>query len=227
MLPYPASVGGGAHQNPTYLRVGEPINTFYGWVFAGLDSLGQPYFKDLDGDGKDSPGDRTILGNAQPKYTGGLTNRLTYRNFDLSVFLQWSVGNKIYNINRSVLTTAGGVANQLEDVATGARGVPTPRIGTTFESRESDLFVEDGSYLRGKNIRLGYTFPHKWLRAMRLQNMSRLELYVSAQNFFTVTKYTGYDPEITEYAWTNLAQGFDYGTYPQVRQITFGFSAGF
>jgi len=227
VLPYPASVGGGAHQNPTYLRVGQPINTFYGWVFAGLDSLGQPYFKDLDGDGKDSPGDRTILGNAQPKYTGGLTNRLTYRNFDLSVFLQWSVGNKIYNINRSVLTTAGGVENQLEDVATGARGVPTPRIGTTFESRESDLFVEDGSYLRGKNIRLGYTFPDQWLRAMRLQHMSRLEFYVSAQNFFTVTKYTGYDPEITEYASSNLAQGFDYGTYPQVRQITFGFSAGF
>ena len=227
VLNYPASVGGGAHQNPTYLKVGQPINTFYGWVFAGLDSTGQPTYKDLDGDGQDSPGDRTILGSAQPKYTGGLSNRFTYRNFNLSVFVQWSVGNKIYNINRSVLTTAGGVDNQLEDVAAGAHGVPRAKLGNTFESRETDLFLEDGSYLRGKNIRLGYTFPEQWLRGMHLQGMSRLELYVSAQNFFTITSYTGYDPEITEYASTNLAQGFDFGTYPQVRQITFGFTAGF
>jgi TonB-linked SusC/RagA family outer membrane protein len=227
VLDYPATVGGGAHQNPTYLKVGQPINTFYGWVFAGLDSTGQPTYKDLDGDGQDSPGDRTILGSAQPKYTGGLSNRFTYRNFDLSVFVQWSVGNKIYNINRSVLTTAGGVDNQLEDVAAGAHGVPRAKLGNTFESRETDLFLEDGSYLRGKNIRLGYTLPERWLRGMHLQSMSRLELYVSAQNFFTITNYTGYDPEITEYASTNLAQGFDFGTYPQVRQITFGFTAGF
>jgi hypothetical protein len=227
VLEYPASVGGGAHQDPTYLRVGQPINTFYGWVFDGLDSLGQPKFKDLDGDGKDSPGDRTILGSAQPKYTGGLTNAFKYRNFQLNVFLQWSVGNKIYNINRSLLTTAGGVANQLEDVATGAWGVPKPKLGNTYESRESDLFVEDGTYLRGKNIRLSYTVPSAWLRARHIEGLSRLELYVSAQNFFTITNYTGYDPEITEYSSMNLAQGFDYGTYPQVRQVTFGFTAGF
>src|SRR5204863_7603130 len=120
------------------------------------------------------------------------------------------VANKISTLIRSVPTPAGGVATQLEDVPAGSRGVQTPRIGTTFESRESDLCVEHGSYLRGKNIRLGYTFPDQWLRAMRLQHMSRLEFYVSAQNFFTVTKYTGYDPEITEYASSNLAQGFDY-----------------
>jgi len=106
-------------------------------------------------------------------------------------------------------------------------GVPRAKLGNTFESRETDLFLEDGSYLRGKNIRLGYTFPEQWLRGMHLQSISRLELYVSAQNFFTITSYTGYDPEITEYASTNLAQGFDFGTYPQVRQITFGFTAGF
>ncbi len=224
-------VGGGAHQNPTVLKVGEPINSFYGWVYDGLapDSLGhlRPVYKDLDGDGKDSPGDRTILGNAEPKYTGGLNNRFTFRNFELSVFLQWSVGNKIYNINRSLLTAAGGTVNQLEDVMTGGPGIPDPKIGNTFESRESNLFVENGSYLRGKNLRLGYNIPTAWLDAMPLKGMTRLQLYVSAQNFFTVTNYTGYDPEISEYATTNLAQGIDFGTYPQVRQITFGFTAGF
>ena len=222
----PYGVGGGAHQSPTVLKVGEPINSFYGWVYAGLQS-GQPVYQDLDGDGLITSSDRTILGNAQPKYTGGLTNRLTFRNFELSVLLQWSVGNKIYNINRSLLTAAGGTANQLTDVAVGGPGIPAPKIGNTFESRESDLFVEDGSYLRGKNIRLSYTLPATWLETMRLQAVRRLQLYVSAQNFFTVTNYTGYDPEISEYATTNLAQGFDFGTYPQVRQITFGFSAGF
>jgi len=102
-----------------------------------------------------------------------------------------------------------------------------PKIGNTFESRESSLFVEDGSYLRGKNLRLGYNVPTAWLDAMHLKGMTRLQLYISAQNFFTVTNYTGYDPEISEYASTNLAQGIDFGTYPQVRQITFGFTAGF
>ena len=221
-------VGGGAHQNPTVLKVGEPINSFYGWVYDGLarDTLGilRPVYKDLDGDGHDDgPGDERILGNAEPKYTGGLNNRFTFRNFELSVFLQWSVGNKIYNINRSLLTAAGGTVNQLQDVMTGR----DPKIGNTFESRESSLFVEDGSYLRGKNLRLGYNVPTTWLNAMHLSGMTRLQLYVSAQNFFTVTNYTGYDPEISEYASTNLAQGIDFGTYPQVRQITFGFTAGF
>ena len=222
----PYGVGGGAHQSPTVLKVGEPINSFYGWVYDSLAN-GQPVYKDLDGDGVITSADRTIIGNAQPSYTGGLANRFVFRNFELSILLQWSVGSKIYNINRSLLTAAGGTANQLVDVATGGRGIPTPKIGNTFESRESDLFVEDGSYLRGKNIRLAYSLPATWLQAVHLQGMSRLQLYVSAQNFFTVTNYTGYDPEISEYATTNLAQGFDYGTYPQVRQITFGFSAGF
>jgi len=226
LLVGPVGVGGGAHQNPTVLKVGQPINSFYGRVYAGVQG-GVVQYKDLNGDGEVTDEDRTTLGNAQPDYTGGLTNRFTFRNLELSVFLQWSVGNKLYNINRSLLTTGGGVANQLVDVATGGRGIPAPKIGNTFESTPSDLFVEDGSYLRGKNIRLSYTFPARWLQAMRLQRMSRLQLYVSAQNFFTVTNYTGYDPEISEYAGTNLAQGFDYGTYPQVRQITFGFTAGF
>src|SRR5439155_639838 len=159
--------------------------------------------------------------------TGGVVG------WETSLNLAWN-RNQVLNlgadsiiIDPSLLTAAGGTANQLADVAVGGPGIPAPKIGNTFESRESDLFVEDGSYLRGKNIRLSYTLPATWLETMRLQAVRRLQLYVSAQNFFTVTNYTGYDPEISEYATTNLAQGFDFGTYPQVRQITFGFSAGF
>lgn len=215
----PVGVGAGAHQNPTVLKVGEPVNSFYGWKYDRMEN-GQPVYQDLPGDG------RTIIGNAQPDYTGGLTNRLTYRNLELSAFLQWSVGNQIYNINRALLTSVSGDANQLRDVLNGGDGIPAPMLGNTFENRPSDLFVEDGSYLRGKNLRLGYNVPAGWFQRTGI-GLGSLLVYVSAQNFFTITDYTGFDPEISEYAATNLAQGFDFGSYPQTRQLTIGFQAGF
>src|SRR5439155_23660047 len=91
----PYGVGGGAHQSPTVLKVGEPINSFYGWVYDSLAS-GQPVYKDLDGDGVITSADRTIIGNAQPSYTGGLANRFVFRSFELSILLQRSVGSKLY-----------------------------------------------------------------------------------------------------------------------------------
>ena len=225
MIIGPAGVGAGANQNPTVLKVGQPINSFYGWVYSGMQN-GAPTYKDLNGDTTITDADRMIIGNAQPRYTGGFSNRFTWGNFGLTAFLQWSVGNKIYNINRALLTAAAGNNNQLADVAhAGTDGIPTPKIGNTFDSHPSTLFVENGSYLRGKNLRLDYNVPGQWLG--RMGSLNSLQLYVSAQNFFTNTKYSGYDPEITEYAQSNLAQGFDFGTFPQPRQITFGFNAGF
>jgi TonB-linked SusC/RagA family outer membrane protein len=223
----PEGVGAGANQNPTILKIGQPINAFYGWVFNGLQN-GQPTYKDLNGDGNITEADRTIIGSAQPNYTGGINNRVTYGNFGLSMFLQFSVGNKIYNINRSLLTTASGNgANQLVDVLqAGTGGIPAPKIGNTFDTRPSTLFVEDGAYLRGKNIRLDYAFPSAWLGA-HAGRLSSLQVYVSAQNFFTRTNYSGFDPEISEYAGSNIAQGFDFGTYPQPRQVTFGFNTSY
>jgi TonB-linked SusC/RagA family outer membrane protein len=221
----PVGVGSGANQNPTILRVGEPTNSFFGWRYAGMDASGQPTYADLNGDGEVNNSDRTILGNAQPDYVGGLNNRVTWGPLDLSLFIQWSMGNDIYNINRALLTSAAGNVNQLDDVLAGGEGIPTPRIGNTFDSRPSDLFIEDGSYVRGKNVRLAYTLPFTMLRRAGLGDVDNVQLYVSAQNFFTITDYTGFDPEITEYAGSNLAQGFDFGTYPQARQLTIGFTA--
>ena len=86
--------------------------------------------------------------------------------------------------------------------------------------------MEDGTYLRGKNIRLAYTFPTDLLSRLPAGRMSSLQVYVSAQNFFTRTDYTGFDPEISEYGGSNLQQGFDFGTYPQTKQFTIGFNAG-
>jgi TonB-dependent starch-binding outer membrane protein SusC len=222
-----ASVGAGANQDPTVLQVGEPTNAFFGYVYAGKDADGQVVYADLNNDGKVNSDDRTIIGNAQPNYIGGFTNDFGWKQLQLSVFLQWSVGNKIYNISRAILTQNAGNTNQLRDVLGNGYGIPLAKTGNTFDTSPSNLFVEDGSYLRGKNIRLSYAIPGIWLERARMNHVDNLRVYVSAQNFFTRTKYSGYDPELNEYSSTNLAQGFDFGTYPQPRQITFGFNAGF
>lgn len=227
LIANPAGVGAGANQNPTVLKVGSPINSFRGYVFSGLDEDGRPTYADLNGDTAVTEADQRIIGSAQPDYTGGLTNRFTWGRLGLDVFLQFSVGNDIYNINRALLTNAAGNNNQLRDVNTPGGTIPTPRLGNTYDTRPSTLFVEDGSYIRGKNIRLSYDVPAAFIGRYAGRRMSSLQLYVSAQNFFTITDYTGYDPEISEYALSNLAQGIDFGTYPQARQITFGFNAGF
>ncbi|HET9004515.1 MAG TPA: SusC/RagA family TonB-linked outer membrane protein, partial [Gemmatimonadaceae bacterium] len=222
-----AGVGAGAGQNPTILRVGEPTNSFFGWVYDGKDAAGMVKYKDVNGDGTVTSEDRVILGNAQPNYVGGFTNDFGWNRWSLSVFLNFSVGNKIYNINRALLTNTAGTFNQLRDVLGNGRGINKPLTGNTFETNPSDLFVEDGTYLRGKNIRLSYDLPTTWLGRTRMSGLNTLRVYVSAQNFFTRTDYTGYDPELNEYSSDNLGQGFDFGSYPQPRQITFGFNAGF
>jgi TonB-linked SusC/RagA family outer membrane protein len=226
----PVGVGAGAVQNPTILKVGQPINSFYGYVYSGM-SNGQPTYADLDGDGDISTADQQIIGNAEPTYTGGFTNNLTFGNFGLSVFITFSQGNKIYNITRALLTNDAGNNNQLTDVlpaqSAGANGIPVPKIGNTYDARPSTLFVEDGSYIRGKSIRLGYRLPSSLLQSTRAGHLQNAEIYVSAQNFFTKTKYTGYDPEVSEYATSVLAQGIDFGTYPQTRQLIFGFITAF
>ncbi|HWJ22874.1 MAG TPA: TonB-dependent receptor [Gemmatimonadaceae bacterium] len=226
----PVGVGAGAVQNPTILRVGQPINSFYGYVYDKIVD-GKVTYKDLNGDGDVTTDDQTIIGNAQPNYTGGFTNRFTFGNFGLTAFLQFSVGGKIYNINRAMLTSTSGRRNQLTDVLPalngGANGISQPKLGNTFDAQASTLFVEDGTYLRGKNLRLDYTVPSVWLGRARLRNVTSAQIYVSMQNFFTKTNYTGFDPEVTEYATSVIAQGIDFGTYPQTRQITFGLNAGF
>jgi TonB-linked SusC/RagA family outer membrane protein len=230
MIVTPVGVGAGANQNPTILKVGQPINSFYGYVYAGMQN-GQPTYADLNADGVISTADQRIIGSAEPSYTGGFTNDFTFRNFDLSVFIQFSKGNQIYNITRALLTNDAGNNNQLTTVlpaqSGGANGIPVPKIGNTYDTRPSTLFVEDGSYIRGKNIRLGYNLPESLLQSSRAGHLQNAQIYISAQNFFTKTKYTGFDPEVSEYATSVLAQGMDFGTYPQTRQFIVGFTTAF
>ncbi|MFZ4770771.1 MAG: SusC/RagA family TonB-linked outer membrane protein, partial [Ferruginibacter sp.] len=180
-------------------------------------------FKDLNGDGVINDADRTNIGNSNPTFTYGLTNTATYKNFELTVFVQGSKGNKVLNFTRWY--TEGGVSNgNYSNAVIGRWTAPgssntMPRLvlnDPNNNSRVSDRFVEDASYLRIKNIRIAYTLPAKMAEYLKLK---RTQIYVSAQNLVTITDYSGFDPEV--------GGGVDYGFYPQARTFLAGITVDF
>jgi TonB-dependent starch-binding outer membrane protein SusC len=224
---------------------GAPANFFYGFVTDGIfqnygeiakhaiqtagsdpassTAPGDIRFKDLNGDGKINDEDRTNIGNSNPTFTYGLTNTIAYKNFELSIFLQGSQGNKVLNFTRWY--TEGGVSNgnysnkMIDRWTVEGSSTTIPRLtlnDPNGNNRVSDRFVEDASYLRLKNIRLNYSLPAKWINYLKLK---RTIIYVSAQNLFTITNYTGFDPEV--------GGGVDNGFYPQARTILAGITIDF
>lgn len=180
-------------------------------------------YKDLDGDGVITTEDRTIIGNGQPDFFGGFTNTFNFYGVDLSFMLQFSVGNDVYNAQRMYNTqTKLENMNLLAEVndrwtATNASNeVPSSTGYVSYDVYSR--FIEDGSYLRLKNITLGYTLPDKWMRKIYV---NKLRLYASLQNLFCLTNYKGYDPEVSSLS-SNLMPSFDYGAYPRSRVYTFG-----
>lgn len=220
---------------------------------------------DTDGDGVADAGDGVIdendrvnLGSPLPLFTFGWTNTFTYKNFDLSIFLNGSFGNKVMNYNSITLTHMNSPwTNQLNSVSDRAQLVPidpdkvyedgsmwydditnvkvanpgtkTPRASINDPNdndRISSRYVEDGSYLRIKNITLGYTFPKKWMDKARIEN---LRIYCNIQNLYTFTRYSGYDPEVgasTQDA-TGLTYGVDNGRYPSPTTYSIGLNITF
>ncbi len=224
---------------------GLPANYFYGFVTEGIfqtwaevaahavqtagtdpttsTAPGDIKFKDINGDGIINDQDRANIGNANPTFTYGLTNTFTYKNFELSVFVQGSQGNKVLNFSRWY--TEGGVSNgnYSNDVigrwTAAGTSSKMPRLtlnDPNGNNRVSDRFVEDGSYLRIKNVRFAYTIPTKWADRMKLK---KTQLYLSAQNLITLTNYSGMDPEI--------GGGVDLGFYPQARTLLVGVTVDF
>ncbi|WP_443937377.1 SusC/RagA family TonB-linked outer membrane protein [Pedobacter sp. MW01-1-1] len=191
---------------------------------------GDAKYKDLNGDGIINSSDYTIIGNGLPKYTGGFSNNISYKGFDLNVLLQWSVGNDIINANRYVFE--GGLVNNpnLNQFATYAdRWTPSNPSNTYYRAgglggaAYSSRVVEDGSYLKLRTISLGYTLSSKTLQKLK---MSTLRFNVSAQNIATISGYSGIDPEISSRD-SNLTPGFDYTGYPHSFTVVFGINAGF
>lgn len=222
--------------NAIRLQNGYGLGEFYGYVAAGVDpQTGMELYKTQAG--KDMPysgtrpSDRRLLGNAQPDFVYGMTNELAYKNFDLTVFLQGSQGNKIYNGVRVEMEGMKDSRNQSTAVlnrwkqpgdVTDIPGVsPASNDNTVISTR----FIENGSYLRFKTITLAYHFNEKLIGKVGLGAAS---LYVSAQNLITITRYQGFDPEVNTYGTStdtdqkNVALGVDYGAYPQARMILFG-----
>lgn len=229
--------------SPTVLRINQSLGTFYGYVSDGLFQSteevaasaqpsakpGDVRFVDFDENGVINENDRQILGNAQPQFFGGFNNTFSYKGFDLSVLLQYVYGNDLYNLNLRTLENLTGNQNQRTTVLNRwtAENTDTdvPRATATKPTDVSyDRYVEDGSYLRVKNIQLAYTIPSGALDKL---GVSVMRVYVNAQNLFTFTDYTGLDPEVSRYGSDNISQGFDSGAYPNTKVFTAGFNLSF
>lgn len=232
---------------PTYrpaalVRVGEPVGNFYGYLWDGIFQteaeaaasgqsgavVGGMRISDINLDGVINDLDRTILGNAQPDYTFGLDGSMAYAGLDLSFVVRGVQGNDVANVVRVHLETPGSSSNQLSKTlgywtTEGSTGSMT-KLGTGPYSGMTDRWIEDGSFVRLQNVTLGYAFPET-LRS-RL-NMSNMRLYVSAQNLFTLTDYSWFDPEINSRGNNDVELGWDDGGYPGTRTVTLGVNVGF
>lgn len=217
------------HEPAIILKEGLPLGTFFGYISEGVDpETGNIIYKDLNNNGSLDPGDRTTLGNAQPDFIYGMTNTLSWRGWGLSVFLQGSQGNKIFNESRIDMEGMTDFRNQSHVVVDRWRrpGMITdiPRAGNTENNHNSSRFVEDGSYLRVKSLTLSYDFSGNWMKKLSL---SKLQLYATAQNLLTLTKYKGFDPEVNTFGSSSVQLGVDYGIYPQSKAWIFGLNVNF
>lgn len=194
---------------------------------TSLTRPGDIMFRDLNGDGVITTADQEILGHANPKFFGGITNNFTFKGFDLSFFFQYSYGNLIYNNTRAFSEGMNSIFGQSATVAN--RWTPeNPTTDTNFpravfgdpnnNRRTSDRFLEDGSYLRLKNLTFGYNLPGS---AAKKLGMNSLRLSVIGQNLLTFTGYKGFDPEVSTFTNSNTSPGTDFLTFPQARVISF------
>lgn len=208
---------------------GQPIGIFYSYESLGVDpSTGDIVYADTNFDGEITSADRTVVGNPHPDFVYGFTNNFSYRNFDLSIFLQGSQGNDVFNGSRLFLESLQGGDNQLASVTrrwrqpgdiTDIPRATTDPVAAAQNKRVSSRFIEDGSYLRFKNVTLGYTLNQKNMNSSYFES---IRIYLSAQNLFTFTNYSGLDPEVNYRGDDNAVIGTDFFTYPQAQTFTLG-----
>lgn len=194
--------------------------------------LGDLMYEDVNGDGKVDAADQTALGNPNPAFTYSITNNFSYKNFELSIFLNGSHGGKILNaLKYQIAGLSGLYTNQLASSSNfwspqnPGSNIPAPKGGIANNNLVmSDRFLESASFLRIQNVRLGYTVPEKWIKHAK---MSRLSVFASGQNLYVFTKYSGLDPEIGSLNQNPIYSNIDMGRYPIPRTITFGINAQF
>jgi hypothetical protein len=229
----------------TRTEVGQSYNTFYGFQSAGIfqnaaevannkngaGGLIQPTAKpgdfrwvDTDGDGSITDKDKTFLGSSLPKYTFGLTLNADYKGFDVMVFAQGAAGNKIFQgLRRLDIGTANWQTRALSRWTGDGTSTTYPRLTSADDNgnfgKMSDFYLEDGNYLRLKVVQIGYTLPVKMLKKI---GGTKLRVYATGENLLTLTKYTGYDPEIGGGVF-----GIDKGVYPQAKSFILGIQLQF
>jgi TonB-linked SusC/RagA family outer membrane protein len=240
----------------TNTTINNPIGLFYGYVAEGLfkdqttlnsapiqfgqpvgngsgeTALGDVKYKDVNGDGKIDANDKTFIGNPHPEFTFGFTNNFKYKNFDCSIFLQGSYGNDVMNLTKRAGTTNSSLYdNQFVDALDyySATNVTSNNPRPIADASNTNLlissrYVEDGSYLRIQNLTIGYSLPQDLIAKC---NISRLRFYGTAQNLFTFTDYSGYDPEIGSFNQNVLLSGIDNGRYPVARTFSLGLNLEF
>ena len=211
----------------TRFEVGHPVWYMCGYKYTGLDDEGVPQFEDLNGDGAIDTGDLTEIGSAQPDLTFGLTFSAEWKNFDFTVFGSGSVGNNIWfcGIRSDQPRNLPSAFYTESFTKTGDKNSRYPAFAyaTNLMYSCSSALVFDGSYFRINQIQLGYTLPKKWLDTI---HFSKIRVYASLDDFFTFSKYIGFDPSVAGDN-TGLARGIDRGTYPTSKRIMFGLNLSF
>ena len=233
---------------PVVVQVGQPLGAFWGYKTDGIvqsgDDLSQApkpswitgnvqpgdrkYVNVKSDDNVINADDKVILGSSQPKFTYGFVHTFGYRGFDLSAILQGGYGNKVYNALKQQLEITTLFSNTLSTALD--RWTPdhpsndVPRATSSPSTVVSDRYIEDGSYLRLKNLTLGYSLP---VKTSAKSALSRARLFLTAQNLLTLTPYSGYDPEVSSYEQNNLLQGIDYGAYPSSKTFLIGVELSF
>ncbi|NCD69753.1 SusC/RagA family TonB-linked outer membrane protein [Mucilaginibacter agri] len=233
---------GASGRNISLLRQGYPVNSF--WLYKQLSvdpQTGNAIYDDVNKDGKITSADRQIVGNALPKFTGGFTNNLNYKNFDLNFFFYFQQGNKIMNMNDFFMIHGGTQANigfvprQLDRWTTPGQVTDIPRM-TTYSGNPdqnggsannyggnvaslSSRYLQDGSFIRLKTLTFGYTLPSALTKSI---DVSRARIYLQATNLLTFTHYDGLDPEVSSQSANQNTAGYDWATVPQPRTIQVG-----
>jgi TonB-dependent starch-binding outer membrane protein SusC len=226
------------------IKVGEPLGNFVGFINdgifknqeevdqgpkSGFDYVGSRRFVDLNNDGIINDADRAIIGNALPKFTGGIQNSFSYKNFNLDIFFQFVYGNDVYNMTQLELEFLNGRQNQsvtvLDRFQAGINeNTDVARTGGYVNVRQThSRWVEDGSFLRLKNVTFSYDLP---LRTWNINGLTA-RLYFNGQNLWLLSNYRGYDPEVNINPQSNTLLGFDYASYPSAKIYTFGLKLGF
>jgi len=231
--------------DPFIAKVGQPVGSFYvlksAGVYKSTDNIaelpkykattlpGYQRFVDVNKDGSiTQANDRVIVGSSQPKFIVGITNNFTYKIFDLSFLFQGVYGNKLYNYTSNYLNLGTGYTNATTRLLN--RWKPDNENTDVQRAIEdpaplpSDIYIEDGSYLRLKNITVGVTLPQKWAKQLLIQ---QVRIYISGQNLITWTNYSGFDPEASRNEQTSLTQGYDNAVYPVSKTILGGISVTF